>query len=280
MAARVPDAFAVEPLRPLSRERVQAELIADVAAVAPGTPFRLAVRLKMAEGWHVNWINPGDAGLAPSIGWRLPDGFKVGILQWPLPSRFDTGPLTIFGYANEVVLMADVRPPAHLPAGGNLDLEADVSWLACAEECVPGSASVKLRLPVETAARHHAEEFKTFEATEARLPHHAVAWNIDARIDQSTTLVLEIQNGAGTAAPLDGLFFFPYEPGLIENADPQMTSVHAGPAGQSVYELRITRARIPAGDLSKVQGVLVATSGMTGGAGPAAIEIDVPVNPR
>jgi thiol:disulfide interchange protein DsbD len=199
-------------------------------------------------------------------------------VQWPLPSRIPTGPLTIFGYADEVLLVVDVRPPANLPSGGNIDLGADVSWLACADECVPGSGTLHLQLPVETAARPDTEHRVWFDAADARLPHHALAWNIDARIDQSTTLVLEIQNGSGNATPLEGAFFFPYEPGLIENAVPQTMSTHVGPAGQPVYELRIARARIPAGAMSTVEGVLVANSGLGAGTAPAAIEINVPVN--
>jgi len=273
-------ANAGDPLHPFKSNLVSAELVADVAAVAPGKPFRLGVRLKMADGWHVNWINPGDAGLAPSIAWKLPEGFKAGILQWPLPSRFITGPLSIFGYANEVLLMADVRTPAGLSPGGNIELAADVSWLACAEECVPGSATVRLTLPVESTARTLAAEAGVFETTEARLPRHAMAWNVDAHIDESKTLVLDIQNGGESGRPLDGVFFFPYEPGLIENAAPQAMSVQAGPAGQTVYQLRIERARIPAGALTQVQGVLVAGSGLAAGDGPAAIEISIPLNRR
>jgi thiol:disulfide interchange protein DsbD len=257
--------------------RVRAELVADVPAITPGASFRVGVRLSMSPGWHVNWINPGDAGLAPSIAWKLPDGFKVGIVQWPFPSRFATGPLTIFGYADQVLLMADVRAPESLSPGGNLELAADVSWLACAQECVPGSASVRLSLPVEATSRAHLERAE-FEATEARLPRRAMAWNVDARIEESTTLVLDIQNGAATGAPLEGVFFFPYDPGLIENAAAQTMSVHAGPRGESVHQLRVTRARIPAGAMTQVQGVLVAASGLVANPGPAAIEISVPVH--
>ncbi len=280
LVAVAPRAFAGDPLQPGVPSLVRAELVSDVASVAPGTPFRLGVRLRMSDGWHVNWINPGDAGLAPSVAWKLPEGFKAGIVQWPMPSRIPTGPLTIFGYANEVLLMVDVRPPADLQPGGNIELAADVSWLACAEECVPGTATLHLQIPVEKSARPHADHRAWFDATEAQLPRHALAWSVDARIDQSTTLVLEIQNGAGNGAPLERAFFFPYEPGLIENAEPQAMSMHVGPAGQSVYELRITRARIPAGAMSNVEGVIVATSGLGAGTAPAAIEINVPVNQR
>ncbi|HPJ56754.1 MAG TPA: protein-disulfide reductase DsbD family protein [Kiritimatiellia bacterium] len=50
---------------------VQAELISEVAAVAPGKPFTVAFRMTLDESWHAYWTNPGDSGLAPSLDWTL-----------------------------------------------------------------------------------------------------------------------------------------------------------------------------------------------------------------
>lgn len=258
---------------------VHAELLADVASIQPGSTFRAAIRFAIDEGWHVNWTNPGDAGLAPGVAWKLPAGFKAGIVEWPLPSRFVAGPLVIFGYAGEVLLISDVRVPADLPAGGNVELAADVSWLACAEECVPGSATVRLTLPVEAASRPDPAARSKFDTTQARWPGPSLAWKLDAWIEETHTIVLEIQSGDPSPLPLEGLFFFPYDPGLIENALPQPVSMQAVPGG-AVYQLRIARARMPAGELTRVHGLLVATSGLSRAEGPAAIEVNVPVSRR
>jgi len=258
---------------------VHAELLADVASIQPGSTFRAAIRFAIDEGWHVNWINPGDAGLAPSIAWKLPAGFKAGIVAWPLPSRFVTGPLVIFGYAGDVMLVSDVHVPADLPTGGNVELVADVSWLACAEECVPGSTTVRLQLPVEASSRPDPVARIKFDTTQARWPVPSLAWKLDAWIEETHTIVLEIQSGDPAPSPLEGLFFYPYDPGLIENASPQPVSMRAVPGG-AVYQLRIARARMPAGELTRVHGLLVATSGLSRAEGPAAIEVNVPVSRR
>ena len=34
----------------------------------------VALRLKMAEGWHTYWQNPGDSGLPTTLTWTLPAG--------------------------------------------------------------------------------------------------------------------------------------------------------------------------------------------------------------
>jgi thiol:disulfide interchange protein DsbD len=279
LAAAAANAQLPDPLHPAAPALVHAELLSDVASIQPGATFRLGVHLTMKEGWHVNWTNPGDAGLAPSIAWKLPPGYKAGIVQWPLPERFVTGPLMIFGYAGDVLLISDVHVPPGATVGGNVELGAEVSWLACADECVPGSASVKLSLPVEKAARPDAASASRFDATEARWPAHSLAWRMDAWVEEENTLVLEVQSGDASANALQDLFFFPYDPGLIEDAAPQTVSAQPGPGG-TVYQLRITRARMPAGDLTRVYGLLVAASGLARAEGPAAIEINVPVTRR
>ena len=45
------------------------------------------VELKLDEGWHTYWKNPGDAGSPTKIEWQLPTGISAGEIQWPLPHR-------------------------------------------------------------------------------------------------------------------------------------------------------------------------------------------------
>ena len=68
----------------LDRKYVTPSLVADTAAIAPGKPFTVGVRLRMEPGWHVYWQFAGDSGAPPKIDWELPDGFKTGPVQWPL----------------------------------------------------------------------------------------------------------------------------------------------------------------------------------------------------
>ena len=66
-------------------QAVQAQILADVSTVSPGVPFHVGVLFKVADGWHIYWKNPGDAGLATAVQWQLPDGFSAGPLRWPQP---------------------------------------------------------------------------------------------------------------------------------------------------------------------------------------------------
>lgn len=260
---------------PDPNDLVRAELVASVDAWAPGRPFRLAVRLAIKEGWHVNWLNPGDAGLAPGIEWRVPKGFKTTVMCWPYPERFATGPLVIFGYARELLLVTEVTPPADFAAGSAVELGAEVTWLACEEACIPGSASLSLKLPTEATARANAKESAAIDTWSARCPELAGAWNVDASLGDRGTLLLDLQTAQDSNTNLDGVFFYPYEQGVIENGAPQLLSVLEGPRGRSAYQLRVDLWRMATTIPERVRGVLVMNSG-----GRRAIEVDVPLRKR
>jgi len=263
------------PTDPDPKDLVHAELITDIQALAPGRPFRLAVRLAMKEGWHVNWLNPGDAGLAPSIAWKLPKGFKADFVCWPYPERFPTGPLTIFGYAGELLLSIDVTPPAELRPGDSVELATEVSWLACAEACVPGSAALSLTLPVETTPRPDANASARIEAWRKRCPELSGRWTVDASLDDRRTMRLGLQTAEESSAAVTEAFFYPYEQGIVENAAPQLLSVLQDPLGRSSYQLRVEVSRVATRVPERMSGVLVIQSG-----GPHAIEVDVRLRTR
>ena len=116
----VPTAIAL----PKAADLLKAKLLADVSTIEPGRPFTLGVLMKMSPKWHVYWINPGNSGLPPAIEWRLPSGFIVGELQFPVPARIDLpGGLVNYGYLDEVLLT---------------DHDTGTRWLRC-PRCKNGS---------------------------------------------------------------------------------------------------------------------------------------------
>jgi thiol:disulfide interchange protein DsbD len=152
--------------------QVKARLLADSSAVQPGRTFALGVLLEIERGWHVYWKYPGDAGLATSVVLKLPPPLAAGPLRWPVPARFtQPGDVAGFGYADSVLLTVRVEVPAAAFGGSpppEVVLAADVAWLACKDVCVPGAASVQVRLPVAKTASPANE--RLFAEWEKRLP--------------------------------------------------------------------------------------------------------------
>ncbi|MBA3543096.1 MAG: thioredoxin family protein [Chthoniobacterales bacterium] len=130
------------------RQLVQASLVADVATVVPGQAFTAGLLLKMVPGWHTYWEFPGDAGIPTEIKWQLPDGWKAGPIQWPIPLKLDEpGNIQIYGYHDEVLLLMLLTPPAKIGAA-SVHLAAEASWLVCEKICIPGNGDMQLDLPV------------------------------------------------------------------------------------------------------------------------------------
>lgn len=164
---------------PGTSKQLKPSLVADTAAIAPGKPFTVGVRLKMEPGWHVYYQFSGESGAPPRIEWQLPEGFKPGAIQWPLPTgHMDAADMLTYVYENDVLLMAEITPPVTLPPG-EVTLKAHVDWLVCEQICVPGQDNVELKLPVGEAAPANAELFTQWRARLPKMsaPSFQVKWN-------------------------------------------------------------------------------------------------------
>ena len=135
------------------KQLVRAELLADTNAVVPGKSFTVGLLLRMAPAWHTYWKFSGDAGLPTELKWKLPPGWKIGEIQWPIPLKtIDPGDIQTYGYENEVMLMQEIAPPTKLDSS-SVKLSADASWLVCERICIPGGATLQLELPVSTTSQ-------------------------------------------------------------------------------------------------------------------------------
>ncbi|MFC7475338.1 protein-disulfide reductase DsbD family protein [Dankookia sp. GCM10030260] len=206
--------------------RATATLVAAAAAVAPGEALELGLRLRLAPGWHTYWINPGDAGAPPEVTILVPADAEGSPIRWPTPSRIPTGPLVSFGYEGEVLLPFRMAAPGGLAAGDRLVIEAEASWLVCAEICIPEEGRFRLDLPVAANGRLDAGLAPLFTTAEAAAPRPS-PWAARAALAGTRgSLVLE---GEGLSpATVRGAVFFPTEGGLLDNAAPQPLALQDG----------------------------------------------------
>ena len=183
MAAAIAFFFtAAGPLRSQTLDGpppVTAKLVSAQAAVVPGRSLEVGVLLDMAPGWHTYWAYSGDAGLPTKIDWSLPEGFSAGPIQWPTPKGLlEPGDIQTYAYGGRVLLIVNIAVPSD--AQGEAKLQAKVSWLACREMCVPGSAEVELTLPVAGASGlANPSLFSTFRAQlpAASPPPYRLTWS-------------------------------------------------------------------------------------------------------
>lgn len=207
---------------PVRVDSVQAELIADQAAVSPGSRVKIGLHLVHDEGWHTYWRNPGDSGLATQFPLQLPDGLTAGEIQWPIPQRLLIPPLANLGYEGDVLLVREVDIPDGYD-GSTLEVSTLAQWLVCREVCIPGEAQLSLSLPVAPVAQP-GPRAPAFAFAASRLPAGQVS--VDARISAGK-LNLRLPApavGAGYKPDNAGqvrLEYFAYTGGVVSHAAPQ-----------------------------------------------------------
>lgn len=203
------------------QSHVNASLISSVNSVQSGNAFWVAVRFEIQDDWHTYWRNGGDAGLATSIRWTLPEGWKASEIHWPAPVSLVTGPLTSFGYEEEVLHLVQITPPKRKLEGSEISLAAEVNWLECKTICLPGSASLQLSLPVKEDGENPSALSEMILNAVAQLPQAPQEWTLSAT-GETDTLLLKIQAPEDTEVPLKDLHFFPYDTGWMDNSGEQL----------------------------------------------------------
>jgi thiol:disulfide interchange protein/DsbC/DsbD-like thiol-disulfide interchange protein len=231
------------------RELVQAKLLADVTAVVPGKPFTVGLLLHMVPNWHTYWKFPGDAGIPTEIKWKLPEGWKAGEIQWPIPLKLDEpGDIQIYGYHDEVLLMQEITLPASLK-DTSVQLAADTNWLVCEKICIPGSASLNVDLPVAAESASANEEI--FSRYRRSLPQ---SWP-DPKVAraswkrQGAELQLTVESTALASYPAADFFPLP-EPSVVVSHP----KTERGSDGKIIFRIPIETADR---NLSALNGIVV-----------------------
>ena len=267
--------FAVAALAlaaPVRTEHVEAELVAERTALVPGQVTTVALRLRMQEGWHTYWQNPGDSGLPTTLAWTLPAGVTAGPLQWPAPHALPAGPLVNYGYEGEVLLLTDLTVAANAPVGEALPLSAKAEWLVCKETCIPEEAKLDLALPVAERSDPYPQWGKAIGATREALPAKVPGWVFAAKGD-GPRVTLTLTGPAGAALPT-GVHFFPFQEGRLEPSGKQAFARE--PNGTFALTLPVANQLTPG--FTQVAGVLTAADGFsTAGAPVKAMVVDVPL---
>jgi thiol:disulfide interchange protein DsbD len=220
---------------PVSSKRAIATLVTDTDAIQPGTPFRVGLRLRMADGWHTYWKNPGDAGVPPDL---TIDGVTQSPIDWPTPRRVAEGPIMTYAYTGEVLLPVTVTASTGT-------IKAHAQWLVCKDICVPEEGDFSLNLPIGAPAP--SAQAPLFAAHDRTVPRPS-PWT--ARISPDGSLF--VQGPELSTATVTDAWFIPDEPGHIHDDAAQPLSVRAG---GFTLALKPTKEFDPAKNLSGVLSV-------------------------
>ena len=231
---------------PPMSELVQAELLAEPSSIERGRPFWVAVRLRMKEGWHTYWRNPGDSGLPTTLAWTLPQDWKAGEIAWPYPSVHKQGDLVNYGYDDQTLHLVPLEVPAGIE--GEHTVKAQAKWLVCADICIPGQAELSLTLPVAEIATSDPVWSPRFLDARARLPQAEPLAGTFEVAGNEVRLRVDAVELAGVA----GVEFFAHADDLVNHGARQRVALE-GTVARFAQEQSLHFGAVP----QTVEGVLV-----------------------
>lgn len=218
---------------PVKAEHLTAELTALRPQIAVGGTVQAGLVLSLEEHWHVYWVNAGDSGEPPRITWTLPPGITADPMQFPPPQRLPLGPLMDFGYETQVGFPVLLHATPSLKPG-KVHLDARVSWLVCAAQCLPGKAHMGLDLDVVPGPLPEPPLVGTLGAAIKSLPKPLPGDMSASAVADAKQISLTLRTGARQNDAL----VFPFDQDQISNAAPQ--GVEPDKDG-----VRVVLARVP-----------------------------------
>lgn len=194
---------------------VKIRLLPERSTIAPGEEIWVGVEQSIHDGWHTYWRNPGDSGADPKIKWTLPEGFEIGEIHWPVPHKLPFGPMTNYGYEDNVILLQKLKAPASLPQGP-LELKAEIEILVCEEICIPEFGTYTMALNAgDSGANNAAYLGEAIAKLPAQAPDtSALRKGADGKAEIEIPSAAWCNHGDKPCADLE---IFPLEWGIVNN---------------------------------------------------------------
>ncbi len=186
----------------------------------------IGLRFQPDPHWHVYWKNPGDSGAAPKFQITATNA-TVGPILWPYPTRLPVAHLTNLGYEGETAYLFAVSANSE----SSVQIEVDLEWLVCQEECIPGFGKISLSRPIKNSS----SEFK--KQTEDKLNFYKQRLPSDGALSPYKIEVKDNSDGIVTAVVTSKetlpniLDLFPVQLEYILPAQPKISKT------ESAYEV-------------------------------------------
>lgn len=184
----------------------------------------LGIYFEPEPEWHVYWRNPGDSGAAPRFA-LTSENLTLGEVMWPYPARLPIAHLVNLGYERDVAYLFKAGVEAlelrtQQDRSQTAFVKAELEWLVCKEECIPGFGTLTLDRPIRGDNHIWQTNNKALvERFHARIPHSEAQspWRVrcaywgdsgvlSVKLESRQNNALTIESNMPDVFPLDGNF--------------------------------------------------------------------------
>jgi len=206
--------------KPQIEKRLEVRLLADQDAWYPSQALGLMIDVRHKPGWHTYFINPGEAGLGLKLKWSPNPALIISEPQWPAPEKKDLLGLVAYSYSGQSLYLMQLTENKDFLGKKPQDLQIDamLNFLVCADICVPEFHRVALSLPLATAPANLINQ-ELFSKAKQAIPPIAFMGS-QYETDGAGRLNLGIKLDNSPQRP-KSIHIIPYDESLISPKAPQ-----------------------------------------------------------
>lgn len=157
------------------KELVRASIISGSRSFSK--TFVIGIKLRLTDGWHTYWKNPGDSGLPFEAEIEDSSGYTISEIQFPTPKRFQGDGSISYGYDDSVIFLLRIKSRENQTVKVP-KFKLKTSWLVCKHICLPGSATLDFDAS-QISPADAAEGKKLIDRWTARIPQPGAGFNLE-----------------------------------------------------------------------------------------------------
>ncbi len=251
---------------PLSLVSAQSQAVA-------GDTFVLGVRIRIPDGWHAYWINPGDAGEPTRFDWDAPVGVSLTPLPWPIPDIYEYDGLVSYGYESEVIIPFQLSVAAD--AGPVTGIVCRARWMICQDICLPVEDRAVLSFASDPADEAGVRrDAAMLDRLIQALPQPDASWTFAAELTERALTMRAVPPPDMAAGWTERAVFLPEVFGVFEHRGSD--GWHVDEAGPGAAK-ELPRFSGTGEGLERIEGVLILRGDPAAGTADRAIAVSVPV---
>ncbi|MCX7909630.1 MAG: protein-disulfide reductase DsbD family protein [Ignavibacteria bacterium] len=204
-----------------------------------------AVKISIAKGWHIYWVNPGDAGTPTllSVSTNLECKNLIGPL-FPIPKRKVYNKIVTFEHSGTLYFPFAVILDKPI-SSNKIEISLDAKWLICKEKCIPCEARISKKFAINTKLPHSDYDYKVGYAF-SNFPRDTVKGKIEF-FDDFSLFHIDFQENPN----VERVFFFPKTEGLFDIGEYPTFKFQ-----DNKLVIKINNLRYAWGDKSLIEGLL------------------------
>lgn len=194
----------------------EVKIIFDSFSLEKSRNINAAVVVRLEDGWHIYWRNPGDSGMPTSFEFILPENVKVSEIKWIVPKIFEFEGYASYGYKDVAVFPFNIYMPENF-IQDEITIEVNLKSLICKDVCKPFNQKINgtIRLD-EMYIASKADSDLLFSAY-TNLPVKNDKLKLHAK-NFSDSVLINISSEIIKINKIKNVHFIPYENGIFKNS--------------------------------------------------------------